>query len=147
VGWVYTLLSWRLDYCNSLFYNIPAYQLQKLQRIQNATARLILQESKFCHITPLLMTLQWLPVTVNIQFILKYRIYPCALFFLLKKVPKLRCVLYTDYFVFRLTSFKLHSSNFMNMQANTVHEINFVHTQSFAFNNYWKVKDRTNKKN
>ena len=84
-AWCVYSISSRLDYCNSLFYNIPAYQLQKFQRIQNATARLILQESKFCHIPPLLMTLQWLPVTVNIEFILKYRIYPCALFFCWKR--------------------------------------------------------------
>ena len=56
-------ISSRLDYCNS-----PAYQQQKLQRIQNAAARLILQESKFCHITPLFMTLHWLPVKYRIQF-------------------------------------------------------------------------------
>ena len=61
-------ISSRLDYCNSLFYNIPAYQLEKLQRIQNAAARLILKESKFCHITPLLKTLYWLAVKYRIHF-------------------------------------------------------------------------------
>ena len=65
---IHAFISSRLDYCNSLFYNIPAYQLEKLQRIQNAAARLILQESKFCHITPLLMTLHWLPVKYRIHF-------------------------------------------------------------------------------
>ena len=55
-------------YCNSFFYNIPAYQLEKLPRIQNAAARLILEESKFCHITPLLITLHWLPVKYRIHF-------------------------------------------------------------------------------
>ena len=65
---MHAFISSRLDYCNSLFYNIPAYQLEKLQRIQNAAARLILKESKFCHITPLLMTLHWLPVKYRIHF-------------------------------------------------------------------------------
>ena len=65
---IHAFISSRLDYCNSLFYNIPAYQLEKLQRIQNAAARLILKESKFCHITPLLMTLHWLPVKYRINF-------------------------------------------------------------------------------
>ncbi|XP_068704443.1 uncharacterized protein [Montipora foliosa] len=65
---IHAFISSRLDYCNSLFYNIPAYQLEKLQRIQNAAARLILKESKFCHITPLLMTLHWLPVKYRIHF-------------------------------------------------------------------------------
>ena len=66
---IHAFISSRLDYCNSLFYNIPSYQLEKLQRIQNAAARLILKESKFCHdITPLLMTLHWLPVKYRIHF-------------------------------------------------------------------------------
>ena len=65
---IHAFISSRLDYCNSLFYNIPAYQLGKLHRIQNAAARLILKESKFCQITPLLMNLHWLPVKCRIHF-------------------------------------------------------------------------------
>jgi hypothetical protein len=47
-------ISCRLDYCNSLLYALPAYQLAKLQSVQNAAARLIFEETKCCHITPLL---------------------------------------------------------------------------------------------
>ena len=65
---IHAFTSSRLDYCNSLFYNIPAYQLEKLWRIQSAAARLIIKESKFCHITPLVMTLHWLPVKYRIHF-------------------------------------------------------------------------------
>ena len=49
-------------------YGLPAYQLAKIQRVQNAAARLIPNESKFCHITPLLKQLHWLPVTHRIRF-------------------------------------------------------------------------------
>ena len=65
---IHAFTSSRLDYCNSLFHNIPAYQLEKLWRIQSAAARLIIKESKFCHITPLVMTLHWLPVKYRIHF-------------------------------------------------------------------------------
>ena len=34
----------------------------------NAAARLVVQESRFCHITPLLKSLHWLPVKYRIVF-------------------------------------------------------------------------------
>ena len=58
----------RVDYCNSLLYGLPAYQFDKLQRVQNAAARLIFQESKYCHVRPLLYNLHWLPVKFRIDF-------------------------------------------------------------------------------
>ena len=39
-----------------------------MQRVQNAAARLIFQESKFSHVTPLLRSLHWLPLTQRIHF-------------------------------------------------------------------------------
>ena len=52
----------RLDYCNSTYSGIPDEQLKRLQRVQNAAARLILNKRKKDHITPLLKKLHWLPV-------------------------------------------------------------------------------------
>ena len=43
-------------------------RFKKLQRVQNSAARLVLEESKFCHITPLLRALHWLPVAYRIVF-------------------------------------------------------------------------------
>ena len=58
----------RLDYCNSILYGLPKYQLSKLQRIQNMAARLITDTMKFDHINPVLYNLHWLPVNYRIQF-------------------------------------------------------------------------------
>ena len=58
----------RLDYCNSLLYETPEYQTRKLQRVMNASARLIYRTHKFCHITPLLAELHWLPVCFRIHY-------------------------------------------------------------------------------
>ena len=57
-----------VDYCNSLPCGLPAYQLNKLQRGQNAAARLIFQESKYCHVRPMLYNLHWFPVKFKIEF-------------------------------------------------------------------------------
>ena len=56
-------ISSRLDYRNVLLYGLPRSSTSKLQRIQNATARLLTGKKKFDHITPVLRSLHcWLPV-------------------------------------------------------------------------------------
>ena len=65
---IHAYISSRVYYCNSLLYGLQEYQLNKLQRVQNMCARLICNESKYCHITPLLVDLHWLPVKFRIEF-------------------------------------------------------------------------------
>ena len=65
---VNSLVISRLDYCNSLLYDIPKYQRDKLQRIQNTAARMLTGARSSDHITPLLKSLQWLPVEARIHF-------------------------------------------------------------------------------
>ena len=65
---IHAFISSRLDYCNSLLSGVTKCHLHKLQRVQNAAAHLIFQESRFCHITPLLRSLHWLPVKYHIVF-------------------------------------------------------------------------------
>ena len=55
---VHTLISCRLDYCNALLYGIADCQLQRLQSVQNAAARLSLACSRRTeHITSTLKSL------------------------------------------------------------------------------------------
>ena len=49
---VHALNSSRIDYCDSLLYGLPEYQLNNI-RVQHMCARLIC--NKYCHITPLLV--------------------------------------------------------------------------------------------
>ena len=62
-----TVIS-RIDYCNSTFIGITEEQILRLQRIQNAAARLILRRRKRDHVTPLLRELHWLPVRARIEY-------------------------------------------------------------------------------
>ena len=65
---IHSFISSRIDYCNSLLYGVPKCHIDKLQRVQNAAARLVVMQGKFCHITPVLHQLHWLPVLFRINF-------------------------------------------------------------------------------
>ena len=58
----------RLDFCNSLLAGTSVSNLTRLQRVQNTLARVVAQKPRFCHITPVLSDLHWLPVRHRISF-------------------------------------------------------------------------------
>ena len=58
----------RLDFCNSLLAGTSVSNLTRLQIVQNTLARVVAQKSRFCHITPVLSDLHWLPVRHRISF-------------------------------------------------------------------------------
>uniref|UniRef100_A0A8C1LY92 Reverse transcriptase domain-containing protein n=1 Tax=Cyprinus carpio TaxID=7962 RepID=A0A8C1LY92_CYPCA len=65
---IHAFISSRLDYCNSLYVGIGEASLTRLQRVQNAAARLLTGTRKRDHITPILVSLHWLPVRFRIDF-------------------------------------------------------------------------------
>ena len=55
-------------------YGLPKNQIEKLQRVQNCAARLVVNARRHDHITPVLRDLHWLPVEQRI-------IFKCFLFY------------------------------------------------------------------
>jgi len=62
-----TLIHTKLDFCNSLFLNLPQYQLGRLQLIINSSARAVSKTPKFVHITAVLKSLHWLKIEQRTQ--------------------------------------------------------------------------------
>ena len=62
------LVSSRLDYCNSLFWDLSCFSQHKLQSIQNIFARIVTNHRKYAHVTPILKQLHWLPVKYRCMF-------------------------------------------------------------------------------
>ena len=58
----------RLDYCNALLTGLPKSTISPLQRVQNASARLLTGISVRDHITPALQQLHWLPIQYRIIY-------------------------------------------------------------------------------
>ena len=65
---IHAFIISKLDYCNSLLYGLPKKQIFKLQRVQSAAARLVVNIRKHSRITPVLRQLHWLPVDARIHF-------------------------------------------------------------------------------
>ena len=74
---VHAFISSRLDFGNAHFFQLPQSQLTRLQRLQNAAARLIMLSKLKDHITPILYSLHWLPVEFRIIFKLVLLVFHC----------------------------------------------------------------------
>ena len=111
---VHSLIFSHIDYCNSLLCDIPQYQLNKFQRIQNMAAKLIFQQPKFSHVTPLLKELHWLPV--------KYRIRFKLLLLTFKGIHKIAPVYITEMFVVK-------SNGYASRSSVSIDDINFTNGQ------------------
>ena len=46
-------ITFKLDYCNTLYYSLPISLTNNLQKVQNTAAHLITGNTKYNHITPI----------------------------------------------------------------------------------------------
>ena len=65
---IHALISCRLDYCNSLLYNVPTHKTDRLQRLQNQCAHILTKSPRREHITPVLKSLHWLKIQDRITY-------------------------------------------------------------------------------
>ena len=74
---IHAFVTSRLDCQNAILYGLPDYLLDKLQRVQNAAARLLCGIGKYDHISATLKSLHWLPVKQRIEFKISVLVYKC----------------------------------------------------------------------
>ena len=65
---VCAFVLWKLDYCNSLLSSCQNQLPNKVQKVQNSAARLVLKAQKQEHVKAFLQKLHWLPAHSRIQY-------------------------------------------------------------------------------
>ena len=67
----------KVDYCNVVLAGLPQRELDRVQSVVNAAARLSADARKYDHVTPLLMDLHWLRVPERVKFKLCVLMHRC----------------------------------------------------------------------
>ena len=88
------------------------FQINRLQHIQNALARTVVQAPKFKHITPILKSLHWLKVSERIE----YEIISLTKF----SIP-LSLRIYMTSYLFSLLTVTTHALHLMSLSSNHHH--------------------------
>ncbi len=65
---IHAFISSRLDYCKALYSGISRQNIETLQLIQNAAARLLTRTKRSNQVTPVLAALHWLGVNFRTDF-------------------------------------------------------------------------------
>ena len=65
---LHAFVTSKLDFLNCLLHGLPDIDLNKLQRIQNAAARMITGAKMRDHMQPILKDLHWLPIKFRIDY-------------------------------------------------------------------------------
>ena len=73
-----SLIMSRLDYRNSTLWGLPANQLNHLQKIHNIAAHIVTRTKSREHITPVLRSLNWLPVIKWTEYKITCFKYQCV---------------------------------------------------------------------
>ena len=71
------LVMSHLDYVHSAFISLPASDINKMQRVQNAAAKFVLNLKRMDSSTEALKILHWLPINFRIQFKILLLVYKC----------------------------------------------------------------------
>ena len=74
---VHAIISSRLDYCNSIYYDMKKSNLYKLQKVQNSAARLIERKKRRHPVRAIFKELHWLNVEARIIFKIILIVYKC----------------------------------------------------------------------
>ena len=74
---IHAFVTSKLDYANAVLIGVTKHQLNRLQRVLNTAARVVMRVRKYDHITPALKDLHWLPVQQRIQFKVLLLVFKC----------------------------------------------------------------------
>ena len=77
-----SLIASRIDYCNAIFSGLSNYNVCRLQRMQNAIARVVVNDYSRLHVSEILQSLHWLPIQFRIDYkisLLTYKILSTVL--------------------------------------------------------------------
>ena len=74
---VHAFVTSHIDYGNAMLFGLPDVTIKKLQRLQHAAARLILNRSRKESATEMLKELHWLPVRYRVLYKLSLLVFKC----------------------------------------------------------------------